>query len=1192
MADQTVAALVVSPGNSPFLKRTLRAVAAQTKTPDRIILVRVGDTELPRISGIEHVDAPDAKNFGDALRAAIAQDPTILDAGWLWTLHDDSAPNEEALENLTFVGNQGLTTGIVGPKQIAWSDPTRLLEVGIYASRAGRRLEHIQLDEIDQGQHDATSDVLAVGTAGMLIRTALWRITNGPDPLLGPFGDGLELSRRIRQMGYRTVIAPGAKIAHARASYRDVREGEEPNIMRSFGMRRSAQLYNAMLANPALQFVLMIALLPLWTIARMVMRLMMKQPELVIPELRGALHAYQNLPSAIRKRKQLRQAREVPRGALTMLEVSNSRINRSRRALAKREREPKPVELLEPVAARLLRAHKTRAAVAGIAGAILATVVASLAGSTFAGGITGAAWVNLPSSFTTLWHQAWAGWVVGGAGGPGPSDPLLIVWALASAPFALLGIAPSTLLTWFWLAAPVLVWVAMYMAAATLNHRSRWRFAFATIWTAMPTFLISWSSGRMAGVLVHAALPFVLLGWMRMLHLAQPLRIRGAESAEIRVQDRTYAVSYAGLASAALVVVVSSAPWLGLALIVTSIVLIAAKPSRWRYTLLSALPALVIMLPTWIAAASYGGTRALRFLLADSGHPLSFATAPTWQTVLGIPQADLPVFYTPWLWAIPGGLALLGATAALLNFRSHWLRTRFVYVVAVGAFAIAIVASRTAIAYDGTLVGAWPGPALSVAAISLLVAWAGLLRPLVLQERLYTYRARRRLDKSRKRQRKAERKAQRQQNASNFADLSDSQAAGSATDAVAENIVETAAGSAVEGTTESVDDRVGDSAAEGAVESTTEGMADGAIEGAVETVAATDADSAIQNLAVEQPASQTTVAATPAQEPRPAKPAREQVPPRLRSSVSVKERILRPLGALGLVATLVVGASVIVAWVNLTGADERPSGFIAAAPLHETPAAAQFAQAYPRHARFLVMNVTEEGVSATLHRGNGRELADSSPKLRLERAIEMQYFNEAGVFDTLASSDLASADFSRTVGELLTNSDSAGLARFAIDQIALSGEGAAFAAAQTALDSNPNLERAGQSDVGALWRARPAGIEPARIYIDDHGKLTPVTSGMLGATVDLAKYEFEPGALLVLSERADDGWRATIGPDALNAADYGWQQAFELGDANGAVKIAYHAEWLLAWWALSALAVVGIVLAAVPIRRRARKDEA
>lgn len=1129
MADQSVAALIVSPANSPFLRRTLHAVLGQSHLPERIVLVRVGKESFPAVDGVEVIDAPGANNFGDAIREAVSADPSIMQAQWLWTLHDDSAPFEDALANLIAEGARGLTVGIVGPKQVAWSDSDRLLEVGVRASRSGRRLDYLMPGEIDQGQHDSDSDVLAVGTAGMLIRAAVWELTGGPDPVLGPFGDGLELCRRTRQLGYRTVFAPAAKIAHARGSYRDVRGGEEADVNRSFGLRRGAQLYNAMVANPPILFVLMLVSLPFWTLLRAIMRLFTKQPDLAWLELVGFARAFSRIPQAISARLRLARTRKVPAKALASLEESNLTITKAKRTLAKREREPKPVEVLEPVAAKLLREHKIASNVAAGVGTLLLLVAIFFTSSGLTNGITGGAWANLPTSFTKLWHEAWAGWVVGGAGAAGPSDPLLMVWALLSAPFALIGIGPKNVLVGFWLLAPLAAWLAMFWATSTLTHRPIWRFAFATIWISLPTFLLSWSDGRMAAVMVHVAVPLVLLGWMRMLSLGATLRIRGAQDGELEVQDRALATSYAALASAALVVVVAAAPWAGLALVLFTIVQLLVRPRKWKLTLLAATPPVAIMLPTWIAAVQIGGSRALRFLLADSGRPLAFDAPPTWLSVLGLPENLVldPRSVGVWLALAPGVLCVLGATLALVNFSYAWLRTRFFYLTGAIAFIIAIVAARTVIAYDGTLVAAWPGPALSIAGICMIAAWSGLLRPLVLQERLYSYRSRRRLDVAAKRRLKAKERSQQNASKKDVLDEADAQ--------VAQADVEQSEVDAAQ----SVDEIKPD-------------------------------ESETQHLEVQ--------AATPV--------------PVLKSRVSALERVVWPLAAAGLVLTLVVALTPVAVWAaGITVDGARPRA-ITAAPEYETPAAAQYAQDYPRHARFLVMHVNDEGVQAQLRRGDGVELGDSSPRIRLEDAINMQYLPQGEVAQALANPDEADADFSRAVAEVLNNAEPTGLLGFAVDQIALSGEGTSYMAAQTALDSNEYLERAGESEAGLLWRMRPSGLEPARMYIDDSGKVTPVPSGLVGASVDLSKYKYGPGATLVLSERADANWRATVGAQLLDVADHGWQQAFKLDGANGVVKVAYHAEWMPIWWVLSALSVVSLLIAGAPIRRRRRQNEA
>ncbi|GII99305.1 GT2 family glycosyltransferase [Sediminihabitans luteus] len=222
----TVTAVVVTRGRTPYLPETLAAVRAQTSPPDDVVVVDVGTSPSTRDHRGLHLDdarfvpAPHARSVGQAVDAALA------DAGpptWLWILHDDSAPETEALARLVDAVEHSSATAVAGPKQRGWDDPDVLLEVGFTVSPLGRRLTGIDLGEIDQGQHDARVDVLAVGLAGALVRTEVWTAVGGTDPELGPFGDGQDLCRRVRLAGHRVVVVPGAVVRHAQAGLRGLR---------------------------------------------------------------------------------------------------------------------------------------------------------------------------------------------------------------------------------------------------------------------------------------------------------------------------------------------------------------------------------------------------------------------------------------------------------------------------------------------------------------------------------------------------------------------------------------------------------------------------------------------------------------------------------------------------------------------------------------------------------------------------------------------------------------------------------------------------------------------------------------------------------------------------------------------------------------------------------------------------------
>ena len=62
------------------------------------------------------------------------------------------------------------TVAILGPKLREWPSLRRLLEVGLTITGTGHRETGLERGEYDQGQHDAVREVLAVNTAGMLVR--------------------------------------------------------------------------------------------------------------------------------------------------------------------------------------------------------------------------------------------------------------------------------------------------------------------------------------------------------------------------------------------------------------------------------------------------------------------------------------------------------------------------------------------------------------------------------------------------------------------------------------------------------------------------------------------------------------------------------------------------------------------------------------------------------------------------------------------------------------------------------------------------------------------------------------------------------------------------------------------------------------------------------------------------------------
>ncbi|MGW1560277.1 glycosyltransferase [Streptomyces sp. NPDC002144] len=215
---------------------------------------------------------------------------------WLWLLHDDSAPDPDALARLLRVVENELELGrddvaVVGPKLRGWYDKRQLLEVGVSIANSGRRWTGLDRREQDQGQHDHVRSVLSVSTAGMLIRRDVFEQLGGFDKRLPLMRDDVDLCWRATAAGHRVLVAPEAVVRHAEAASRERRtvdcvgrSAASPHMVDKAGAAYTL-LVNARTA--ALPWVLL--RLVLGTLVRTVAYLVGKVPGQALDEIRGLL---------------------------------------------------------------------------------------------------------------------------------------------------------------------------------------------------------------------------------------------------------------------------------------------------------------------------------------------------------------------------------------------------------------------------------------------------------------------------------------------------------------------------------------------------------------------------------------------------------------------------------------------------------------------------------------------------------------------------------------------------------------------------------------------------------------------------------------------------------------------------------------------------------------------------------------
>lgn len=554
---ETVTAVVVTRGVTAYLPETLDAVARQDRRPQRLLVVDAAPQASPgeltaafevraalaELAGSADradsadsasraappvptrlVAAPGVRTFGGAVRAALADQAVATGeqpadraaADWIWLLHDDSAPEPGALAALLRAVEVAPSVGVAGVKQRTWADPPRVVEAGLTTSRFGRRMTGIDEPEVDQGQHDDREDVLAVGLAGALVRRDVWDALGGPDPALGPYGDGLDLSRRARLAGHRVVVVPDAVVRHAQASLDGGRD--EWDQRRSARAQREAFVHGQLVAVPWWLVPVVAVLAVVAGAVRALGRFATKEPALVAGELVAPWRVLAASGRIARARSRARATSVLPRRTLRPLEatwrdvVAQLRDRRLTAAEARRARTaPSELELAELTVLRRRR-RWTLAGVALAAVVVDAVVLGGLVGRVLGGArLTGGSLAFGDADLGGLWAAATSWWSSGGLGEPTPPEPLLTVLMPLVAVTGGVGGAVAVVLLGSVVAAALGAWFAAGAATRSVSLRA-WA---ALVWAAGPPLLVGLQEARLGAVLAHVALPWFLLALAR-----------------------------------------------------------------------------------------------------------------------------------------------------------------------------------------------------------------------------------------------------------------------------------------------------------------------------------------------------------------------------------------------------------------------------------------------------------------------------------------------------------------------------------------------------------------------------------------------------------------------------------------------------------------------------------------------------
>lgn len=540
---------MVSHDGARWLPGVLEGLAEQTVAPDAVVVVDTGSRDESVDLQPPHHDVIVA-GAGTAYPEAVTRGleriaVTHPDAAWVWLLHDDSRPDPRALELLLAAAERHPEADTFGPKLREWPSLRRLLEVGVTISGTGRRETGLERGEFDQGQHDEEREVLAVSSAGMLVRRHVLEDLGGFDPRLPLFGNDLDLGWRSAAAGHQTVVVPSAVVFHAEAAHRGVRDSALRGHTH-FHERRAA-LYTILVNCSAASLPWRVLRLTLGTFVRMVGLLAVRAPGEAVDDL-AALVTVVFQPRALRagrrERRQWHQRAGRPpdttrvrrllapawvpyRHGLDLVGDVVSAATSQASDVAERRREA--AARLDPSSQAAVRLRAERAALEEedeladsgavarfftnpVALVLVLVVVGMLvAARTALGQVSGGALSPVPDDTGSWWALHYSSWHPLGFGTDVPAPPYVVVLALLATLLGPTG-AVSALLV---LAVPFGLWGAfrfLRVAGRLVSPRGapRWLLVGgATTYALVPVTSGAWGEGRLGLVVAAALLPWL-----------------------------------------------------------------------------------------------------------------------------------------------------------------------------------------------------------------------------------------------------------------------------------------------------------------------------------------------------------------------------------------------------------------------------------------------------------------------------------------------------------------------------------------------------------------------------------------------------------------------------------------------------------------------------------------------------------
>ena len=533
MSSHRVTAILVLHDGATWLPEVVVSLTSQTQKIDQIVAVDTGsvDSSAKLVKGARIPVLPMDREtgFGEAISHAVSTLPAIADPEreWLWIIHDDLSVHRKALANLISEVKTRPNVVMAGPKLLGWHDRTHLLEIGISIAANGNRWTGLEPAEYDQGQRDGVHEVLAVSTAGALIRRDIFEQLGGFDPNLDLFRDDVDFGWRVHSAGYSAIAVSSAVAFHAEASANERRRVDvaEAFLHRPLLLDRRNAAYVLLVNSSWWRLPLLTVQLLLGSIFRAIGFLFAKLPGYASDEILAVGTLFIHPGELFEARKVRRSQRLVPAGiALKFIPSRWSQIRQSfsrsaewirTRVFPDEITEVSDVsildenldeeDLLTPATSRNWLSLVKRPQLALPIFLLFLTLIWSR--NRF-GSVFGGALPEQPAGVSDIWNTYLSGWHSIGMGTSAAAPTWLAALAVLGTPF--FG-SLKFFISALFLFAPLLFAWSGYLLLRQFSTK-RWLVAGASLLYAIsPVAISAVNSGRISTVIVLILLPLLII---------------------------------------------------------------------------------------------------------------------------------------------------------------------------------------------------------------------------------------------------------------------------------------------------------------------------------------------------------------------------------------------------------------------------------------------------------------------------------------------------------------------------------------------------------------------------------------------------------------------------------------------------------------------------------------------------------